>query len=624
MVSESPGPLGIDVSRSSMESPPAIAALFVISFDIRAGYVVSWKRTVPGVEVEGVVEYKSLPSGLHNVTEDLVYFVHEQYAGISAFLNHPATEAERNAKMFAIGVLVPLSTGRLGKSWRHAPRLKELALKYAENMSDTQFLSDYWETYRIGGTDSSIPDSPLDSPLSFRFRPGDRLDHSSRNRAFSDAMPLETFRPALTPFHPASSLPEFTECFGPLIFPLYRAALLRKRILFMGEAPVHRSCNYVYDLSLLASLPNSLLQLLPDDRIPPLRPRPLFNVGIHDIPYLSSFDPSRSIIDLETDPSWIACSTDTVLSMKPDLFDVLITLPTPYSQQTAERAFPKISLVHHTGGKPNQIQQIQLKATQRDARRYSMLRRGLRQFSNDHPTSPEQDPSDTDSAYSFSPIVEPVSWTRLAYTSFIWWASAGENREGLSEEEEEQQAEQDSRLLASIENIARPPYNPPSHSDAPRNPLQEGQEPLEVALVAYFRRLTSQIFVTLAGAIARYDSDFDGDAYNDAPYIDDDDDIIDASLSMSRQSIHGDEGNSPLLRQRSSAGGSASHGSRAGHRDSGAHETVTITVADMAEMGLDVWSVTDRVFVEELVSLWWGRGAKVDSARIRCCGISVL
>ena len=80
-----------------------------------------------------MVEYKSLPSGLHNVTEDLVYasrspqlicpllltrsryFVHEQYAGISAFLNHPATEAERNAKMFAIGVVVPLSTGRLGR-----------------------------------------------------------------------------------------------------------------------------------------------------------------------------------------------------------------------------------------------------------------------------------------------------------------------------------------------------------------------------------------------------------------------------------------------------------------------------------------------------------------------------
>jgi hypothetical protein len=121
-------PLGLDVPRTSaMESPPAIAALFVIRFDIKAGYVISWKRTVPGVEVEGVVEYKSLPSGLHNVSEDLVYFVHDQYAGISAFVNHPAEEAERNAKMFAIGVLVPLASGRLGKSWRHAPKLKELA-----------------------------------------------------------------------------------------------------------------------------------------------------------------------------------------------------------------------------------------------------------------------------------------------------------------------------------------------------------------------------------------------------------------------------------------------------------------------------------------------------------------
>ncbi|KAJ6156095.1 hypothetical protein N7497_004980 [Penicillium chrysogenum] len=613
MVSESPRPLGIDVSHSTMESPPAIAALFVISFDIRTGYVVSWKRTAPGVEVEGVVEYKSLPSGLHNVTEDLVYFVHEQYAGISAFLNHPATEAERNAKMFAIGVLVPLSTGRLGKSWRHAPRLKELTVRCV--IIGTHI---GWEEPII---QRLTP--PLDSPLSIRFRPGERPGHSSRNRAFSDAMVLETFKPALTPFHPASSLPGFTECFGPLIFPLYRAALLRKRILFMGEAPVHTSCNFVYDLSLLASLPNSLLQLLPADRIPPLRPRPLFNVGIHDIPYLSSFDPSRSIIDPETDPSWIACSTDTVLTLKPDLFDLLVTLPAPYSQQTAQRAFPKISLIHNTGGKPNQTQEIQLKATQRDARRYSMLRRGLHQLSNDRPTSPEQDPSDTDSTYSSSPVVEPISWTRLAYTSFIWWASAGENRDGLSEEEEEHQIEQDSRLLASVESLARPPYNPTSHSDPPRNPVHDDQQPPEVALVAYFRRLTSQIFVTLAGAIARYDSDLDDDAYNDAPYIDEDDDT-DASLSMSRQSIHGDEGNSPLLRQRSSVSGSANHRSRAGQRDGGPHDTVTITVADMAEMGLDVWSATDRVFVEELVSLWWGRAAKVDSARIRCCGISVL
>jgi hypothetical protein len=66
------------------------------------------------------------------------YFVHEEYAGISAFLNQPAEEAERNAKMFAIGVLVPLSSGRLGKSWRHAPRLKELTQYVIPGLNDIQ------------------------------------------------------------------------------------------------------------------------------------------------------------------------------------------------------------------------------------------------------------------------------------------------------------------------------------------------------------------------------------------------------------------------------------------------------------------------------------------------------
>ncbi|CAI7565268.1 unnamed protein product [Penicillium bialowiezense] len=589
MASESPRPLGIEVPRSSMESPPGIAALFLISFDVRTGYVVSWKRTAPGgeqstnqtkqssssdtdrktVDIEGVVEYKSLPSGLHNVTEDLVYFVHEQYAGISAFLNHPAAEAERNAKMFAIGVLVPLSTGRLGKSWRHAPRLKELTRSYADNMSDMDPLSKYWDAYRIGGTESSAPESPMESPLSLRSRPGERPDTANRTRAFSDALVLDTFRPALTPFHPASSLPDFLDSFGPLVFPLYRAALLRKRILFMGEVPVQTPCNY-------ASLPNSLLDLLPADRTPPLRPRPLFNVGIHDIHYLSTFDSARSIQDPETDPSWIACSTDTVLTMKPSLFDTLVTLPAPHTKQAEERTFPKLTLTNHA----NPQHPFTLKATQRDARRYAMLRRSLH-----HLTS-----SDTDSTYSSSPVVEPVSWTRLAYTSFMWWASAGENRDGLTEEEEEAQLEQDSRLLTSVENLS------------PQN-----DQPPEVALVAYFRRMTALIFGTLAGVIARSD---DGDAEYEE-YIDEDE-----SESRSRSMSIGDE--APLLRQRS--GASSQRGSLRG----AGCEVVTISVADMTEMGLDVWSATDRVFVEELVGLWWGREARVDCARIRCCGISVL
>lgn len=60
----------------------------------------------------------------------------------------------------------------------------------------------------------------------------------------SDATALEMSKPALAPYHPALSLPEFLDSFGPLVFPLYRAALLRKRILLVAEAPIHQACNY--------------------------------------------------------------------------------------------------------------------------------------------------------------------------------------------------------------------------------------------------------------------------------------------------------------------------------------------------------------------------------------------
>jgi hypothetical protein len=117
-------------SNSNIALPdlPPISALFLIDFDVKAGYTISWKQSKPDVELDGIVEYKSLPSGLHTVPEDLIYFVHNGYAGLSAFVNAPVDDtAVRNARMLAVGVLVPLSYGRLGRAWRHAENLKALA-----------------------------------------------------------------------------------------------------------------------------------------------------------------------------------------------------------------------------------------------------------------------------------------------------------------------------------------------------------------------------------------------------------------------------------------------------------------------------------------------------------------
>jgi hypothetical protein len=55
------------------------------------------------------------------------YFIHHDYAGVSAFINEPAPASERKVSMLSVGVLIPLENGRMGKSWLHAECLKDLA-----------------------------------------------------------------------------------------------------------------------------------------------------------------------------------------------------------------------------------------------------------------------------------------------------------------------------------------------------------------------------------------------------------------------------------------------------------------------------------------------------------------
>lgn len=233
---------------------PSISALFLIDFDVKAGYTIIWKQSVPGLELEGIVEYKSLPSGLHTVPNDLIYFVHEEgYAGLSAFVNAPTTDEEsRRARMIAVGVLVPLSYGRLGRAWRHAEGLKTIAAKLAIDGKQTHLLEEYWA--KCGTRDPSrqpdpIKDSPMASPaLGKRVIP--RNGHA-RDRSASEAPNMMQPEHRLSPHHPAWSLNNLLDTFGPLIFPIHRAALLRKRILISAHAPVNEICNFGMDRPLL-------------------------------------------------------------------------------------------------------------------------------------------------------------------------------------------------------------------------------------------------------------------------------------------------------------------------------------------------------------------------------------
>ncbi|KAK3692446.1 hypothetical protein B0T22DRAFT_13986 [Podospora appendiculata] len=687
-------PLSVRLPASPAALPdqpdlPPISALFLIDFDVKAGYTIVWKRAVPGLDLEGIVEYKSLPSGLHTVKEDLIYFTHEGgYAGLSAFVNERTDDVEmRHARMIAVGVLVPLSYGRLGRSWRHAEGLKYMASKLAADRMQTQLLEQYWE--KNGAHDPSAPplfkETPILSPsVSFRTGPRPAKDHS-RNRSASDGTALIPPGHRLSPYHPAWSLTSLLDTFGPLIFPIHRAALLRKRILISTHAPVHEACNFVYDISVISNIPLSVCDVV-EPSVSVQRLRPLFNIGVHDISYLlehqaamkrpASRDSNPDNDDAST--GWVACTTDSILAIKDNLWDMLITLPPPYSCNGKDRVWPT---VEYPKGVP-------VKATQRDLRRFRALGTGLERIAPLHTRQqqPKQQLPDnysphseiTGSSLSTSAttpaairlssqapprpgtscdnddggaarlasiadddpekIVEPTTWAALAYNGFMWWASAGEQRR--SDEVEEQA--HDSQLLADfsqgmamptplLQQQRRTSFNAPSGSgsgpaassptvatrsgggEAEAGPAdndaddEEEKARAELAIIAYFHRLTTSILSVLADIVDSAD----------------DDDMLDVDFDMAAAALDEDERADDETRGLLGQGQAQGEEEEDGGGVGSSLGWVRVDSDALAHMGLDVWSQSDAEFIRGLAKRYFLRRAYVELKGVEVCGMRV-
>ncbi|EGY19313.1 uncharacterized protein VDAG_09773 [Verticillium dahliae VdLs.17] len=524
--------LASDISNTVVPLPdlPPISALFLIDFDVKAGYTIAWKQAAPGIELEGLVEYKSLPSGLHTVSDDLIYFVHEgAHAGLSAFVNMPCDEEDaRNARMIAVGVLVPLSYGRLGRAWRHADGLKELAVKLAEDRKRTGLLEAYWS--KAKSQEEPVPDLPR-----------------------TDALLESPLVGAHTP-------------------------KLKQRL------------------------------------------RPLFSIGVHDINFLQEdFEASKrprtktdDNVANEAGTGWVACTTDSILAMKDTLWDMLITMPPPYAPNAKERVWPTVECP----------QGVPVRATQRDLRRFRALKGGLSRLKTTTPgprPAAESPPAEhtpgihlttgafpstgVDSDEALDKIVEPISWTALAYSGFLWWASAGE--QGRSDEQEE--AALDASLLADL-GPSTPSMSAPSsgrrlsggmgdsvNSLAGRRATlstDDDEARTELAIIAYFHRLTTQMLSVMADAV---------DNSEQERYEDDEDEDTDAAVDESEES-------SPLQR-------GVTGREELGPVQLGSHA--------VESMGLDVWNGHDAHFVRELAALYFDREVRIEGKGVEVCGVRV-
>lgn len=323
-------------------------------------------------------------------------------------------------------------------------------------------------------------------------------------------------------------------------------------------------------------------------------------------------DQGELAADDDAGSGWIACTTDSILAMKDTLWDMLITIPPDYAANAKEKAWP---LVECPRGEP-------IKATQRDFRRFNALRTGLARLApedpspapNPAPDSPESDSSAVrlSSSRSNRPVagaqddtveklVEPLSWTALAYNGFMWWASAGEQLRS----EEQEESTRDAALLADLApagpaSMAMP--RPSSRSEtltdsltslAARRTSDDGEARIELAVIAYFHRLTTQMLSIISDVVEGAD-----DAYTD---------------EEEPEEREGDDTDA-------AAEGDVLLQSDAEEEDARA---LTIDSRAIEHMGLDVWSVGDAVFVQELVRTYFGRAAKIEGKGVEVCGVRV-
>lgn len=540
-------------------------------------YTIAWKQTRSDTDLDGV-EYQCLPSGLHSVRDDVVYFIHGAYAGVSAFVQEEADKEHRNASFVAVGALVPLSYSRLGKSWLHVEALRSLAKAIVKDQEDKKPLEAYWDKHgTIEGSNGAASSTANGSTISGDHRRKRTLSDATGNFAVNEAMPLD---------HPALSMPTLVATFGPLLFPLYREALLRKRILLLGTAPVQETCNLgkpvlavafrpitnrslVYDLSILSNVPRSLQKSVStEDGRAGLHA--LFNVGVFDITELEKHK-----------DGWLACTTDAILGEKKKLYDILVELP-PRDSAPGRKAWPTLRT------SSGDI----IKATQRDLRRYTSLCKELRRTqrsagseqpyhdaepedveSDDEETAPLVRPStqtpghygdDDDAANNAeTDIVEPESWSAIAYKSFMWWASAAE-----MDAWQEDEISIDQALLENLHNldnimgIDQGAADDDTHAEDPER-TGEAQK-IATVLVSYFYRVTEAILQTLANNINHADDNTEEGYEEDA---------------------------------------------------------ISISSDDMRRMGVDAWNPRDREFVQDAIRLYFKREAVVEEDGISMCGV---
>lgn len=381
------------VTPSSQPTP--LCAVFLAQFNVHTGYELKWSKALDDVSLKGV-EYKALPSGLHAVEKDVISFVQpktpggdELLYGVSVFRQNKDTarlDDRETVKMFSLGVLMDVSKHKTSMSWK--PSSYSCGLEYIEQLSG--MLASWDEEDGMGVFEKFFEDN---SKAEYLFSPRTPKGSSSKKSQSQKR------------HHYLLKSDALLRDLGPLVFTVWKASILRKRILIFDAGSVEESCALSYCLSILSTIPHEILTLLPDETKPLHYLQPLYSLGVNDIDWLSKVPFT----------GFTGSSTDEILMYKKQLYDIAVVL----GKNEPPKVLPSEALA------PGATNIEPLKATQRDLKRSNII---VREFEL------QKDPSEISPSW-WVDVTERITFRQMAWSGLYWWASAGE-KERLEDEED--------------------------------------------------------------------------------------------------------------------------------------------------------------------------------------------
>ncbi|EJS42885.1 YKL047W [Saccharomyces arboricola H-6] len=392
-------PSEFSISRllNSNHERPGIACIFLSKFDVKKGNIIVWSKSTSNTTLDlNNIEFKSLPAGIHEQIDDVVNFVVPKRFGDggavkSAVYDYGIAYFEQNSfdiirsdnqidrskvQMFSLGIIIDVqsvSSDSKKQFYReiyhaygankYASYLKELLGQWISKNDLDNF--EIFENFFEENKKEHIADNSIKI-----------LEHSSEERR-----------------HLVKYLPYWTRKLGPLMFPLWKASLLQRRILILvpqGES--FELCNSLaYCVFVLSMLSKDLIgNHVNDEYI-----EPIFTVSTSDIPFLETFKEGSG---------YIATTSEEILLYKPELYDIVVKLP---SGLIMEESPEKDVEIITANGEQN-------KATPVDLETYEKVI--LSELREDVPTSEKN---------RLHKVTEPISWLQFLIDGFYLLSTAG-------------------------------------------------------------------------------------------------------------------------------------------------------------------------------------------------------